>query len=146
MAMEGREAWPEFADLWEKLRREWNAPGTVLLVEGEKDRRSVAGLGVVAPIRVVHDGESLSALANSIAGESRRVVVLTDWDAAGGRLARRLRELLSDGRVEVDLEARRRLSLALRAEVVHVEGLRGWAERRLALLGLSLEEWLARTA
>jgi 5S rRNA maturation endonuclease (ribonuclease M5) len=144
--MEGREAWPEFAALWERLRREWNAPGTVLLVEGEKDRRSVAALGVAAPIRVVHDGGSLAALAGSLAGASRRVVVLTDWDAAGGRLARRLRELLSDGRVEVDLESRRRLSRALRSEVVHVEGLRGWAERRLALLGDTLEEWLARTS
>jgi 5S rRNA maturation endonuclease (ribonuclease M5) len=143
--VEEKEAWPEFAVLWERLRREWNAPGTVLLVEGEKDRRSLAGLGVSAPIRMVHDGESLAALASSIASGSRRVVLLTDWDAAGGRLARRLKELLSDGRVEVDLEARRRLSLALRSEVVHVEGLRGWAERRLALLGDSLEEWLART-
>lgn len=144
--MQDREAWPAFAELWERLRREWNVPGTVLLVEGENDRRSLAALGVEAPIRTVHHGGSLAALAGSITIEARRVVVLTDWDAAGGRIARRLRELLSDGRVEVDLDSRRRLSLALRAELVHVEGLRGWAERKLRLKGDSLDDWLARTA
>lgn len=144
--MHEREAWPTFAELWERLRREWSVPGTVLLVEGENDRRSLTALGVSAPIRVVHNGEPLAALAGSISLGARRVVVLTDWDAAGGRIARRMRELLSDGRVEVDLDSRRRLSLALRTELVHVEGLRSWAERKLRLSGDSLEEWLARTA
>ncbi|HEV2449804.1 MAG TPA: hypothetical protein VGU43_05275, partial [Thermoplasmata archaeon] len=127
-------------------RREWNVPGTVVLVEGENDRRSLSALGVSAPIRIVHNGESLAGLAGSISSGVRRVVVLTDWDAAGGRIARRMRELLADGRLEVDLDSRRRLSLALRAELVHVEGLHSWVERKLRLSGDSLDEWLARTA
>ncbi|MCI4342213.1 MAG: hypothetical protein L3K11_07570 [Thermoplasmata archaeon] len=144
--MQERDAWPEFAELWERLRRDWLAPGTVILVEGEKDRRSVRSLGVTAPIQVVHDGESLASLAGTLAERAERVVVLTDWDGAGGQLARRLRELLSDGRLAVDLESRRRLAHALRGELVHVEGLRRWVEHRLQSRSDSLEEWLSRTA
>ncbi|MCI4346872.1 MAG: hypothetical protein L3K07_09015 [Thermoplasmata archaeon] len=115
-------------------------------MEGEKDRRSLEALGIRAPVRVVHNGARLADVAGSLAGHARRVVVLTDWDAAGGRLARRLRDLLGDGRLYVDVETRRELANALRGEVVHVEGLRTWVRHRLEARGRTIDEWLAETA
>jgi len=113
-----------------------------LLVEGERDRRSVQRLGVNAPTYLVHRGARLSNVAQDLTSSTRTVVLLTDWDAAGGELARRLKELLSDGQLAVDLELRRRLGVALRGEVVHLEGLGSWARRRAEETGVPLEEWL----
>jgi 5S rRNA maturation endonuclease (ribonuclease M5) len=101
---------------------------------------------VLAPVRVVHSGVRLADVAATLGASCRRVVILTDWDAAGGRLARRLRDLLGDGRLDVDLEVRRELARALRGEVAHVEGLRTWVGHRLEAQGRTIDEWLAETA
>jgi 5S rRNA maturation endonuclease (ribonuclease M5) len=138
----GRATFPEFWRVWRTLLEELERPGTALLVEGERDRRSARALGVRADVHLVHRGARLPSVANGLTGATRRVVVLTDWDSAGGELARRLRQLLTDGRLEVDLDTRRRLGLALRGEVVHLEGLHGWARRRAEETGRPLEEYL----
>jgi 5S rRNA maturation endonuclease (ribonuclease M5) len=116
-------AWPEF----------------VRFVEGIRDRRSLRALGLDGPIELVHSGRTMSELAAHLAREGRRVVVLTDWDAAGGQLARTLREFLEAEAVGIDLEYRRRFARVLRGELVHVEGLNGWARRTATEAGTPLE-------
>lgn len=122
-------AFDEFLDLWRKLLAEADTPGTVIVVEGDRDRRSVRQLGWSGPIVAVHRGRPLSGTAEALVAESDRAIVLTDWDAEGGRLAHRLAEFLEADRVELDLEYRRRLARILRGELVHVEGLHRWARR-----------------
>lgn len=129
----------EFVELWDRLRRESAAPGTVVVVEGERDRRALRRLGLPGPIAVVHDGRPLAGTAHELVRRSRRVVVMTDWDAEGGRLARRLREFLEADHVTLDLEFRRKLAVVLKGEVVHVEGLFGWARRLSERCGTPLE-------
>jgi 5S rRNA maturation endonuclease (ribonuclease M5) len=121
----------EFVDLWQRFRTESEAPGTLIVVEGERDRRSVDRLGVPARIFVLHGGRTLARTAHELLRQGRRIVVLTDWDTEGGHLAHRLAEFLEAERLELDLTTRRRLARILRGELVHVEGLYGWA-RRLA--------------
>jgi 5S rRNA maturation endonuclease (ribonuclease M5) len=128
-----------FVDLWQKLLAEVERPGTVVVVEGERDRRSIRRLGWEGPVVIVHRGRTLSATAHALAAGSRRVILLTDWDAEGGSLARRLREFLEAGRLELDVEYRRRLARILRGEVVHVEGLYGWARRTAEKVGRTVE-------
>ncbi len=132
----------EFVALWEKLRRDSATPGTVVVVEGVRDRRSVRRLGLTGPVAMVHAGRTLSATAQGLVRGSRRVVVLTDWDAEGGHLAHRLREFLEADHVELDLDHRRRLALVLKGEVVHVEGLFGWARRLAERSGTTIEALL----
>jgi 5S rRNA maturation endonuclease (ribonuclease M5) len=134
-------AWEAFDRAWSELRRALADPGAVLLVEGENDRRSVQALGIHDRVHLVHHGDRMPEVAERVSRSAAVVVVLTDWDAAGGRLARRLADLLQDGRVEVDLEHRRRLGLSLRGELVHVEGLLAWVERRLAETNRTVDEW-----
>jgi len=121
----------EFVELWQRFRTESEAPGTIIVVEGERDRRSLARLGVSATIFVLHGGRTLARSAQELVTRGRRVVVLTDWDTEGGHLAHRLTEFLEAERLELDLRTRRRLAHILHGELVHVEGLYGWA-RRLA--------------
>ncbi len=132
----------EFVELWDKLRRESAAPGTVVVVEGERDRRSLRRLGLPGPIAVVHAGRTLSGTAQALVAQSRKIVVLTDWDTEGGHLARRLREFLEADEVVLDLDYRRRFAVLLRGELVHVEGLFGWARRLAERSGTPIETLL----
>jgi 5S rRNA maturation endonuclease (ribonuclease M5) len=135
-------AFEEFLDVWKKLLADCQAPGTVLVVEGDRDRRSVRALGIAGPVVAVHEGRTLAGTARRLAEESRRVILLTDWDSEGGRLARRLKEFLTAESLELDLDYRRRLAAALRGELVHVEGLAGWARRNAEHRNATLESLL----
>ncbi len=135
-------AFAEFLDLWNRLIAECREPGTVVVVEGERDRRSLRRLGIAGPIVAIHAGRTLSETAASLASRSRRVILLTDWDTAGGRLARRLREFLGGGPVSLDLDYRRHLARALRGELAHVEGLSGWVRRNADRRHASLDALL----
>jgi len=132
-------AFEEFVDLWQTLLAEGRRPGTTVVVEGERDRRSLRRMGWAGEIAVVHRGRTIAATAQSLVEGSRRVIVLTDWDVAGGTFARRLREFLSAERVELDLEYRRRLAHLLRGELAHVEGLYGWARRSAERYGVPFD-------
>jgi 5S rRNA maturation endonuclease (ribonuclease M5) len=132
----------EFVALWERLRSESAEDGTVVVVEGERDRASLRRLGLPGPIVKVHRGRALSGTAHDLVGRSRRVIVLTDWDTEGGHLAQRLREFLGAERLDLNLEYRRRLARIVRGELVHVEGLHGWARRLAERNGHSLDELL----
>ncbi|MGI0129316.1 MAG: toprim domain-containing protein [Thermoplasmata archaeon] len=129
-----------FLRLWERLRAESRQPGTVVVVEGERDRRSLRRLGLPGTIVTVHHGRALAGTAHDLVGHSRRVIVLTDWDTEGGHLARRLKEFLEAERLVLDLEYRRRLARIVRGELVHVEGLYGWVRRIAERNGRPLEE------
>ncbi len=132
------DSFDEFLDLWSRLRADSVLSGAVVVVEGERDARSLRRLDLRGPIVHVHRGHSLSATAQALAS-ARRVIVLTDWDAEGGHLARRLREFLEAETLELDLDYRRRLARILRGELVHVEGLHGWARRQAEKRGDQLE-------
>jgi 5S rRNA maturation endonuclease (ribonuclease M5) len=134
--------WPEFLDLWESLCLESARPGTTVLVEGERDRGSVRALGLPGRVTLLHQGRTLSQLAQDLDRPGERVIVLTDWDVEGGHLAHRVSELLKAGPVNLDLDYRRRLGHILRGEVAHVEGLAGWARRMAETVGAPLEHFL----
>ncbi|MGA8711372.1 MAG: toprim domain-containing protein [Thermoplasmata archaeon] len=119
----------EFWDLWVRFQAESRVPGTIVVVEGARDRRALRRLGVRGTILLVHRGRTISETAQHLAASARHVIILTDWDTEGGHLAQRLKEFLGVGKSGADLEYRRRLARILRGELVHVEGLYGWAVR-----------------
>ncbi len=135
------DTWEQFVRLWEQFLVDSAEPGTVTVVEGERDRRSLLRLGVAGRISLVHSGQRIGTLTQRLQNGGSRVIVLTDWDRSGGQLAHRLADLLGDGSVVLDLDFRRRLSRVLKGEVVHVEGLAGWARRTAEAAGAALDEW-----
>jgi 5S rRNA maturation endonuclease (ribonuclease M5) len=139
------DAWEEFLKLWEEFLARSKDDSTVIVVEGERDRRSLQRLGVSGRVVLFHSGRGLSQLTRALAKPGQRVVVLTDWDREGGHLAHRLTELLVAEGVQVDVDFRRRLARALRGEIAHVEGLAGWARRSAERAGAPLDHWF-RTA
>ena len=129
-----------FLQFWSRLGLEARRPGTVILVEGERDRDSLRRLGIDGEIQTLHSGRTLADRIQELGDRHGRVIVLTDWDRKGGRLARRLGEYGPGGRPKIDLLLRRELAALLRNEVVHVEGLATWALRQAETFHRSLEE------
>ena len=138
----GVSVWPEFLELWERFLQDGAEPGTVVVVEGERDRAALRKLGARGAIALVHRGQSVSTLSHDLAKDCRRVIVMTDWDLEGGQIARHLERFLSVGEVEFDLDYRRRFALLLRGELTHVEGLFGWARRTAERAGAPLDHFL----
>jgi len=128
----------DFWELWLRLVSDAQHAGTVVVVEGERDRRSLRRLGLRGEILLVHRGRTISETAHQLAETSRHAILLTDWDTEGGHLAQRLKEFLGVGRNGADLEYRRRFARVLKGELVHVEGLYGWARRTAEASGRSL--------
>lgn len=135
-------AFDRFLDLWFRLLDEEDDGSCVVVVEGDRDRLSVRRLGWTGPVMAVHQGHSLSLTAHELAKGRGKAIVLTDWDTEGGHLAHRLREFLEAESVELDLGYRQRLARILRGELVHVEGLYGWARRHAEAGGRALETLL----
>lgn len=140
------EAWEEFRRLWETFLTCANDPDSITVVEGERDRGSLRRLGVSGHVALFHSGRGLSQLTRTLSRPGQRVIVLTDWDREGGNLAHRLDELLAAEGVRADTDFRRRLARALRGEVVHVEGLAGWARRGAERAGAPLDHWFREPA
>jgi dTMP kinase len=137
-----RERLQQFVVVWTRLKDETSRPGAVVIVEGEKDRRSLVRLGLSSPIALIHRGQRLPSIAQSLAAHHTQAVVLTDWDRKGGQLAERISELLEGADIEVDRETRQRLARVLRGELVHVEGLYRWANHLAESVGTVLAPML----
>lgn len=110
-----------------------------VVVEGRNDVQALKKLGVGGTAWTVNLPGTIEDLVDTLAREAQEkgwqaVVILTDWDRTGGRLARRLHDGLV-GRVPVDMDARRRLASVCHAHCVEhlpgeLEGLRGQVHPR----------------
>ena len=138
------EAWENFLKLWLDFLAVTEDGATVVVVEGERDRRSLQRLGVTGRVVLFHSGRGFSQLTQTLSKPGQHVVVLTDWDREGGHLAHRLTESLAAEGILIDAEFRRRLARVLRGEVAHVEGLAGWAQRSAERAGAPLDHWLRK--
>lgn len=90
--------------------RELAEAGTVV-VEGSRDLAALDWLGIGGFHMTLHRGKPMAAVVEELVQCPPPVVLLVDWDRAGGRLAQRLAEGLR-ARVQLDLDCRRRLAAA----------------------------------
>ncbi len=102
--------------------------GAAMIVEGERDERSLRDLGVEGPIVRAARRPALE-VAEEAARDYKDLVVLTDWDRAGEELARRIERHLLPTRARVDLDTRERLKRMVRREIKDVESLSSFVER-----------------
>ena len=83
--------------------------GVPILVEGKKDVRSLRASGITGPVVMIHRGERLFPFCEKLAKEHGEVIVLTDADRQGGRIARAIKEAFILNGSKVDLRSRREL-------------------------------------
>ena len=109
-----------------------------IIVEGPRDKRALLALGFTGPVEVLNRGwtiervvahlyETYGTRNYSTGGSS--VCLLMDWDRTGGRLQRKLANLMQSFDMSVDQEIRTILQKNLKPETRVVESLYGMADR-----------------
>ena len=109
-----------------------------IIVEGPRDKRALLALGFTGPVEVLNRGwtiervvahlyETYGTRNESTGGSS--VCLLMDWDRTGGRLQRKLANLMQSFDMSVDQEIRTVLQKNLKPETRVVESLYGMADR-----------------
>lgn len=94
-----------------------------VIVEGRKDERALRRIGLSGIVLRLDKGNSIFNFCENLRGRYGQVVILTDWDRKGGRLARALRDGLKANGVSYDDDFRRQIAFLVRKEVKDVEGL-----------------------
>lgn len=102
-----------------------------ILVEGVRDVEALRFLGVTAPIDVFsHVGKLEHDVASRIAARTKSALILTDFDATGISLAKRITELLTAEGVHIQLDLRRKIGKLMGVlGLKTVESLDDWEER-----------------
>ncbi|MFQ6128365.1 MAG: toprim domain-containing protein [Thermoplasmata archaeon] len=94
-----------------------------VIVEGRKDEKALRRIGLFGIILRLDQGDSIFNLCEALREDHEKVLILTDWDRRGGRLARALREGLKANGISYDDDFRRQIAFLVRKEVKDVEGL-----------------------
>src|SRR5271156_4739322 len=116
----------EFSSFLRDLVKELNdlsSDGAAVLVEGKRDAAALTGLGYTGPLFTVSILTSTAAARERLRKEVNSMIILTDLDAEGRRLASRYMKFLSQEGVAASLAQRRRLSKASRGVFLHIENL-----------------------
>ena len=107
-----------------------------VVVEGMRDVEALSLLGIRKNVVSLSRGVSIFALCESLSKEWDSVLILTDWDRKGGRLARKLREaLMANGAKPVEI-VRTQLAYLVKKDVKDIEGLPTFLRRLRLQAGL----------
>lgn len=122
------------AERFEKLNRalldlEEMPDEYVVLVEGLKDRSALGILGVQREVRTVQGAGGIFQVAEGLAREGRKAIILTDWDRTGGQVSRLLKEALEANQVQYDDNIRATLSRICRKDIKDIESLPAFYSR-----------------
>ncbi len=98
-----------------------------VLVEGKRDATALEMLGYSGPLFTIAILTSNEASREKLRREVGKMIILTDLDGEGRRLASRYVKFLSQEGIQASLAQRRRLSKASRGVFLHIENLRRFA-------------------
>lgn len=116
------EALEQIEELLSELRA-CAAQGVPVLVEGADDERALRGLGMEGRIfRISGGSKTLLNFLEGLAG-FKQIIILTDFDRAGDKLAKFCAGHLKRLGVEPVVEFREKLKAILRKDVKDIEGL-----------------------
>jgi len=116
----------QFSEFLRTLVKELNdlsGEGAAVLVEGKRDARALTNLGYTGPLFTIAILTSSLAARERLREDVRQMVILTDLDGEGRRLASRYVKFLAHQGVKPSLAQRKRLSEASRGIFLHIENL-----------------------
>lgn len=111
-----------FIKFIDELKLENRDNNMLILVEGKNDVAALRLLGFDGPIKSIK-GKRLSDLIDEIILEYSRVLILSDWDAEGETLYKRIKFLLESYGIKVEDKYRREIKNFTKKEIKDVEGL-----------------------
>ena len=98
-------------------------PDSVILVEGMRDRGALTILGVRGEMVQVQSSDGILSVAERLARDGRKAIIMTDWDRKGGQLSRLLRNALEANAVPYDERLRQRLVIIAKQDIKDVQSL-----------------------
>lgn len=104
------------------------ADGIPIIVEGIKDVKALKRLGVSGAIYKISNGNSLLNFVEGFS-ESKKIIVLTDFDRAGGELAKFITKQARTLGIEPVTEFRDKLKPLVCKNVKDIEGLAKFLQR-----------------
>ncbi|MBW6518450.1 MAG: toprim domain-containing protein [ANME-2 cluster archaeon] len=96
--------------------------GAAIIVEGKRDRRALRELGITGPVKLGTQ-KSLLELCEEVAREYNKVIVLTDWDENGDKLARLMAEFLYNAGATVNTDIRQKIKALVKKRIKDIESL-----------------------
>ncbi len=102
--------------------------GSVILVEGRRDREALDALGVRGEI-IMTSQRTLLNLCEELARTGSDVIILSDWDERGDEVAGLLHTYLEADGLRPDLAIRDRVKTLARKEIKDVENLHRYVGR-----------------
>lgn len=113
--------------------RENASSGTPIIVEGADDVEALRKLGVNGHIHKISGGNSLLNFIEGFSG-SKEVIILTDFDRTGDKLAGFFTKHLRQLGVKPIIEFRDKLKSLVRKEVKDIEGLARFVQKQRTLV------------
>ena len=97
--------------------------GSTIIVEGQKDRESLRKIGITGPIHCIQSSRQNAVGFAETLGQTKKVVILTDFDREGISLANKLSRTLNAHSVHVNLVLWKSLRELTRSHVRSIEEL-----------------------
>ncbi|MHA1265771.1 MAG: toprim domain-containing protein [Candidatus Helarchaeota archaeon] len=111
----------EIQKVFQRLKVDSETDGVLILVEGRKDLESLQNLGIINNILLVQ-GHPLTEICD-IAASYKKVIILTDFDPAGQKIARSIRNDLSLRGINVDMSYYKQLKMYFKTVSKDIESL-----------------------
>lgn len=129
--MSPEERLEKIIEILEDLER--SSDDTPIVVEGKRDVEALKLLGIDKNVVSLSRGVSIFALCEELSKEWSLVILLTDWDRKGGRLARMLKDALEANGARADEDARARIAVLTKKDIKDVESLPTYVARLRSL-------------
>ena len=124
-----KETLEQVEELLDELK-EYSSGGVPILVEGVDDERALRKLDVKEKIfRISSGSKTLLNFLESLTG-FKQIIILTDFDRAGDKLAEFCAEHLRRLGVEPIMDIREKLKALLRKDVKDIQGIAGFLRRQ----------------
>ncbi len=94
-----------------------------IVVEGRKDVKALRELGFPGSIIRIKKRRSIFHIIESLRGKYEEIIVLTDWDKTGGRLAYRIKKACGANEIKCHMDYRRDIIKYVKKDIKDVEGL-----------------------
>lgn len=126
--MEDAQRLEKVLEIVEELRS-LSQEGAIIVVEGVKDRRALNALGIADGIETLVGQESLLNFSERLAQTGNTIILLTDWDRTGTKIAKDLTKYLQPSGCVVNYELRLKLSNLVKKAIKDIESLASYIER-----------------
>lgn len=94
--------------------------GAVIIVEGKRDRKALRALGITGDIEL-GTKKSILVFCEDVAREYNNVIVLTDWDEKGDKLASLMEGYLRSTSAAVNMDIRRKIKNLVQKRIKDID-------------------------